>query len=73
MRRIWTADHDPNIRFPIGRFPVTTSSFGVREATDRLAIFKRWRRRETRAALRRTEPEITAGKNQTPETISAVT
>jgi hypothetical protein len=37
MRRIWTADLDPNIRIPIGRFPVTTSPTGVREAANDIA------------------------------------
>ncbi len=49
MRRIWTANHDPNIRFPIGRLPVTTSPMGVREATGIPAMIGRWRRRKTRA------------------------
>jgi len=31
---MWTAEHDPNFRFPIGRLPVTPSPTDVREAAD---------------------------------------
>ncbi len=67
MRRIWTADLDPNIRIPIGRFPVTTSPTGVREATNDIASAQN-ARGPVKCGTRNQPPE-----NQTPETIPAVT